>query len=415
MFPLPAEWPGMLVIFASPFYKASVGQFVEAAVNLPDVTLAVISQDPPDALPHWLRHRVAYQQVADSLSADHLTWAAERLASRFGRVHRILAVNEQIQVPVAEVRARLGVEGMSTEVIRDFRDKGRMKSRFREAGVPCARHRSATSAEEAWEFIEEVGFPVCVKPVDGAAAQATFRVDGGDDFREILRASGPSAERPLQIEEFVVGEEHSFETLSLGGEHRWHSLTHYHPTPLNVVSNPWIQWKIVLPREIDAPVYDDIRAAGRAALDALGMETGLTHLEWFRRADGSLAIGEVAARPPGAQIVTMMNRANDIDIFVIWSKLMIYGELTLPAERQYACGTAFLRGLGGGRVKDVHGIDEVLLDLGDMVTDVSIPQPGQAAGTTYEGEGFVLIRHPQTSVVEDALDYIINKVRVELI
>ena len=38
----------------------------------------------------------------------------------------------------------------------------------------------------------------------------------------------------------------------------WHSLTHYYPTPLEVLRNPWIQWSVVLPREIDDPRYDDI-------------------------------------------------------------------------------------------------------------------------------------------------------------
>ena len=46
------------------------------------------------------------------------------------------------------------------------------------------------------------------------------------------------------------------------------------------------------------------RARARArAVKALGLETGFTHMEWFRRDDGSLAIGEIAARPPGAHIV----------------------------------------------------------------------------------------------------------------
>ena len=63
--------------------------------------------------------------------------------------------------------------------------------------------------------------------------------------------------------------------------------------------NPWIQWSVLLPREIDGPQYDDIRQVAFRALDALGMETGLSHLEWFRRKDGSIAISEVAARPPG--------------------------------------------------------------------------------------------------------------------
>lgn len=399
-----------------PFYKDTVRYFLEAITRLEGVELGVITQDPLEVFPLAVQQRLlGHWRVQDSLDPDQLQWAAGELARQFGAVDRLLTVNEHAQLPLAVVRDRLGLEGMSAETIRDFRDKSRMKQKFREHGVPCARHCGATSEAQAWEFIEQNGFPVCVKPVDGAAAQATYRVDDANDFREVLRVSAPSFERPLQIEEFVVGEESSFETMSLRGKPMWHSLTHYQPTPLSVLSNPWIQWKILLPREIDEPVYDDIREHGCRALESLGMDTGLTHLEWFRRPDGSVAVSEVAARPPGAQILTMMNRANDIDLYDMWARLMLFSEFEPPKKRKFAVGTAFLRGLGGGRVKGVHGLSEVLAELGDMVTDLGLPQPGQEAGTTYEGDGFVIVRHPETEKVQEALDLIVSRVRVELV
>lgn len=387
---------------------------MEAVARLPGVHLGVVTEDDEYSFPASLRQSISHWRVQDSLDADQLAWATAGLARQHGSVHRILAVNEQIQLPVALVRERLGIEGMGYETMANFRDKARMKNRFREAGVPCSHHCGATSPAEAWEFVEKVGFPVCVKPVDGAAAQATFRVDEPEVLDQILKASEPRPERALQIEEFVVGNEHSFETLSLNGSSLWHSLTHYDPTPLNVVANPWIQWKIVLPREIDDSGYDDIRQVAHQALTSLGMDTGLTHLEWFRRADGSLAVGEVAARPPGAQIVTLINRANDCDMYDMWARLMVLSEFRPNVERRYATGIAFLRGLGGARVRGLEGV-EALNDLGDMVTDHQLPTPGQMAGTTYEGEGFVVVRHPETSKVEAALNHIISNIRVQLI
>lgn len=403
-----------LVVFVAPFFRPSVTEFVDAVATVPNVKVAVISQDPWERFPEHVRRRVLFWRVPDATSADDLTHATHELGRRHGKAHRILSVTEQVQLQVAEVRERLGIAGMPPSTIRKFRDKGVMKEAFRAAGVPCARHCAAHSLEEAHAFIAQVGFPVCVKPVDGAAAQATFKVDNQTTLDQILHASAPSYERPLQIEEFVVGEECSFETFSVDGQHLWHSLTHYDPTPLNVVNNPWIQWKVLCPRETDDPKYDDIKEAGRKALDALGMQTGLTHLEWFRRPDGSIAISEVAARPPGAEIVTMMNRCHDFDSAAVWCQVMIRGQMPKIPPRKYASGAAFLRGMGGGRVRAVHGL-EVLEHLDGLVVDKHIPQPGDPAATTYEGEGFILVRHPKTQVVRDALAYIIDRVRVELI
>ena len=193
----------------------------------------------------------------------------------------------------------------------------------------------------------------------------------------------------------------------------WHSLTHYYPTPLHVLENPWIQWCLVLPREIDSPQYDDIRTAGRRALDVLGMTTGLTHMEWFRRPDGSIAISEVAARPPGAQITTLVSRAHDIDFVQAWARVMIFGEFD-PPERRYAAGAAFLRGQGDGRVSAIQGWETVQNELRELITDVKLPEVGTAQSSSYEGEGFVIVRHPETSVVEEAVKRIVSLMKIEL-
>jgi hypothetical protein len=234
-----------------------------------------------------------------------------------------------------------------------------------------------------------------------------------DQLRRALASSPLSPEHPVLVEEFVVGEEHSFETVSIDGEAVWHSLTHYYPTPLHVVENPWIQWCLVLPREIDSARYDDIRGAARRALDALGMTTGLTHMEWFRRRDGSIAISEVAARPPGAQITTLVSRAHDIDFVQAWARLMIFSEFE-PPPRRYAAGAAFLRGQGEGRLRAVHGWEQVRRELGALIVDVKLPALGSAPSTSYEGDGYVIVRHEETSVVEQAVTRIVSLMRVEL-
>ena len=193
----------------------------------------------------------------------------------------------------------------------------------------------------------------------------------------------------------------------------WHSLTHYYPNPLDVVRNKWIQWCVVSPREVDDPKYDDIRAAGSRALEVLGMDTGLSHMEWFRRRDGSIAISEVAARPPGAQITTLNSRAHDMDFVRAWTQVMIFGTFERPV-RKYAVGIAFLRGQGSGRIKNVYGLDQIARVMGSLVVDVKLPVPGAAPSSSYEGDGFIILRHPETVVVMQALQKLISTVRVEL-
>jgi hypothetical protein len=238
-------------------------------------------------------------------------------------------------------------------------------------------------------------------------------VDDEAALGDVLRVEPPSPGRPVLYEEFVVGEEHSFDAISLDGRLIWHSLTHYSPGPLEVLENPWIQWTVLLPREIDEPRYDDIRRIGGGALDALGMVTGLSHLEWFRRRDGSIAVSEVAARPPGAQFTTLISYAHDVDFYRAWARLMVFEEFD-PPERRFAAGVAYLRGQGRGRVRRIEGLERAQEEMGSLVVEARLPRPGQPQASSYEGEGYVVLRHPRTEVVARALRRLVSLVRVEL-
>ena len=402
----------MFVVFAAPMLSDNAMRMVEASATLYGVRLGVITHDPADALRH-LEGAVAHWRVSDILDVDQLVWATRELAFRKGPVERLFGAYEQLQVPLAAAREALGLPGLSVEAAINFRDKARMKTLLRANGVPCARHRLARSVDDAAAFAEDSGFPLVVKPPAGAGAQQTYRVENFDQLRRALAVQPPSPANPVLLEEFVRGQEHSFETISIDGKAVWHSLTHYYPTPLHVLENPWIQWCLVLPREVDSSGYDDIRAAARKSLDVLGMTTGLTHMEWFRRADGSIAISEVAARPPGAQITTLVSRAHDVDFVQAWARLMIFKEFD-PPQRQYAAGAAFLRGQGQGSVKEVHGWDIVQRELRELITDVKLPELGTASSSSYEGEGFVIVRHPETKVVEAAVMRIVSLMKIEL-
>jgi phosphoribosylaminoimidazole carboxylase (NCAIR synthetase) len=405
---------GRLAVFVAPFLAPTTLRFVGAAARLAGARVALVSQDPADRLPAAVRAAlVDHVQVPDALDPAVLEAAVAGLERRHGPPQRLLGALEQLQVPLAGVRERRGIPGMDVETARNFRDKSRMKDRFRAAGVPCAAHRLAGDADEALRAARELGFPLVVKPPAGAAAKGTFRVADAGELAECVRAMPPSAERPLLLEEFVSGEEHSFDSVSVGGRMRWHSLTHYRPGPLEVLRNPWIQWTVLLPREVDHPRYDDIRRTAASALASLGLVNGLTHMEWFRRGDGSIAVSEVAARPPGAQFTTLISWAHDVDFYRAWAELMIF-ERFAPPERRYAAGIAYLRGQGRGRVRRILGLDAAQREMGAIVVEVQLPQAGQHPASSYEGEGYVVLRHERTEVVAAALARLVELVRVEL-
>jgi len=402
------------VVFAAPFAMATTLRFLKAVAELPGVRTGLLTQEPIGNLPEDLRKLLAgHWRVAQGLDPGQVVEGVKGLAGQLGGVDRIVGTLEQLQVPLAEAREALGVDGLGVEAAENFRDKARMKTVLRAAGIPCARHRLAASLEEALAFAAEAGYPLVVKPPAGAGAKATFRVEDSRALADVFSFSRPGKGNEVLLEEFMTGVEHSFDTVSIRGKPIWHSLSRYDPTPLDVLRNPWIQWTVMIPREIDHPRYDDVRRMGVESLAALGMQTGVTHMEWFRRQDGGIAVSEIAVRPPGAQFCTLISYAHDIDFYKAWARLVVFEEFD-PPERRYACGAAYLRGQGTGRVAAIHGLDEARKELGDLVVEARLPRKGQGASGSYEGEGFVILRHPETAVVEEALRRLITLVRVEM-
>jgi len=403
------------VVFVAPFFLDTTLRFVDAAAGLPGVRLGLVSQDPEEKLPKGLRSRLAgHYRVEDGVAVDSLRPALHAMRKAFGSVDRILGTLEQLQVPLGALRDELSVPGLGADAALNFRDKARMKTVLAKAGLPCARHRLATHPEDAFAFAQEVGYPLILKPPAGAGARATYRCDDEKTLGECVSAMRPSPQQPVLVEEFMTGEEHSFDSVVLGGKIVWYSVNDYYPSPIEVLRHPWIQWCVVSPREVDRPRYAAIREAAGPALSVLGLENGLSHMEWFLRPDGRIAISEVGARPPGAQFTTLISYAHDFDLYREWAKLMVHDRFE-PPPRRFAVGAAYLRGQGvGDRVKAIHGLAEAQKEVGDLVVEAKLPQAGQSPSGTYEGEGYIILRHPETDVVERGLRRLVERIYVEL-
>src|SRR5262245_17074857 len=201
--------------------------------HLDGVRLGIVTYEDPERVPLDLRDRIAgHYRTKGGLEGEPLVEAVRSFQKEWGRVDRLEGYLEQLQVPLADVRDRLGIDGMRGEVARNFRDKNRMKAVLADAGVPVARQARVANADDARTFAATVGYPIVLKPLDGAGAKNTVRVVDDEDLSSALNRLLPSAEQPIQAEEFVRGEEHTCESVTLAGETVWSSSTYYLPSPL---------------------------------------------------------------------------------------------------------------------------------------------------------------------------------------
>ena len=401
------------MVFVAPYFGANIISCLHALAKLEGVRLGIVTHEPEERVPASIKSRLSgHYRVANTLDPSLLIEATRAFQKEWGKVDRLLGYMEEMQLPVARARQALGIPGMDVETALNFRDKNRMKETIAKAGLPVARQALVTDVTDALRLVAAVGYPLVLKPLAGVGTKDTMRVTNEDDLYSALERLMPTKDRPVQAEEFVTGEEFTLETVSIGGKAVWHSSTYYLPGPLQVVENTWMQYCVLLPREPLPEHAERFRPLNASALSALGMQTGLSHMEWFQKPDGQMVISEVAARPPGVNIMTMMGIAHGVDMWERWANLLVNETFEVP-ERSCACGSAFFRGHGRGRVVSaVEGLKEVIAELGDVVVAGTLPKVGQPRSAHYEGEGWVVVKHATTAGVVDALKKLVTRTTI---
>ena len=349
--------------------------------------------------------------VADTHNLDQLLEAAKQLQQKHGPLNRIVTTYETLLEPVALTVEALGLEGMSVATVRRALNKSSLIATLREAGIGTARSQVCTDEAQARSFAHELGFPVVLKPLKGSGGLATWTIGDDSELNLALELTNPSHTHPLLVEEYLFGKEYSIDTITIANEPRFYSICSYQPSILSALQNPAIQWSCVMPRDIDDDIYQPLIAQGLDAVRALSVGDAMTHMEAFMT-NGRVCFTDATLRPAGARIAPMLAFAHDMDPYLAWARTTLDGCFDGPWTRKYAVGTIFLRGSGSGTVESVTGFETVESELREAIVDFCRPRAGAVRASTYTGDGYITVRHPEALVVEDALDFIAQTIRI---
>ena len=402
------------IVFYAPNIGINTLRFIRPVRNLPDVHLIGIGQDSPHYLSQLGHVFDKYIRLENAEDPAQIEDAIRRIHSQY-KIDAILNILEFAQQILSRIREKYGIPGIGIETARRFRDKAYMKQILRENDINCANFQRVESLEAAQKFIEQNGLPVVSKPLGGAGAVDTFVINTQEEVIPRLEQMKISPSNPAIIEEFIEGEEGSFDTLTLHGQIKFFSMTTYFPGPMDAMLNPWIQIIFNLNKDIiDHPDYEDVRQAGHSVIKAMGLDTSITHMEWFRRKkDGKIYIGEIAARPPGEPIPGLHNYCHDISLFDAWAKLMVNKEYDLKPERKYHVSCARLRAQGmGTHIREIHNLDIVERKVGHLIIDHRIAPVGAPKTSSYMGESYIFCRGDNFEEVFAATRFITEQVKI---
>jgi formate-dependent phosphoribosylglycinamide formyltransferase (GAR transformylase) len=384
----------MNVVYLSPGFPAEMPLFVRGLARVGAKVLGVGDQ-PAAALPKDVREALADYLQVSSFGDEQKAVAEVRAWLRGRSVDRVECLWERLMYLAATMRETFGVPGMSRAQTAVFRDKEAMKQAVEKAGLRVPRHGRARTKQEAWGVVERTGYPAIVKPIDGAGSKDTYRCNDADEFAAALGRVAHIDE--ISVEEFVEGEELTFDTVCADGRVLFENVAWYRPKPMVLAQNPWISMQNIVLRDLAQEMPRPGVQLGRAVLQALGFRTGFTHMEWFRTPSGEAVFGEIGGRPPGARLVHAMNYSCDIDLFAGWAEAACFGRLSQDTTKKYNAAMVFKRAQGEGIVREHRGLAELMQRYGAHVATIEltpIGEPKRDWRKVVVGDGWVVVRHP---------------------
>jgi len=403
----------MNVIFIEPGFPANQKQFVRALASI-GANVIGIGERPyewlDDETRSWLG---SYQQIGSVTDEAALEWAVHRAQDKQW-IDRLEAVVEAHVMPAAHVRERCTIPGTSSRTAFLCRDKVAMKEVLRAAGVPTGASAGVNSLAEAIDFGRHVGFPLIIKPRDAAGASGTFRANHESELVTVAQECGLADGAAVAIEEFVEGHEGFYDTLVVDGEVEHEFISHYYPNVLEAMRARWISPQIISTNRIHEPGYDKIKAMGKRVIDALGLQTSATHMEWFLSPKG-LRFSEIACRPPGVGQWESYCAGNEIDLYREWAMAVCHQYTDQKSSRRYACGIIALRPERDGNIFSYNGIDEVFERYGENIVEQYLPQPGtptQGVEAGYMANAWLRVRHQDYDALRGILNDIGERVTV---
>ena len=384
----------MKVVFLAPSYPPEMRQYTRGLAEI-GVEVYGVGDTPVNQLPASLKPYLSdYLQVPRIL--DEVDVVARVSAWMKGReVDRVLANWEVMVLTAARLRERCGVPGMTVDTVTGFRDKQIMKERVAAAGIRVPRSERVRTVVEARAAAEKIGYPLVLKPIAGAGSADTHKVEDAKELEQALASMLHVGE--ASCEEFIDGEEFTFDTVCIAGKPAFMNVAQYLPKPLIARTNEWISPVIITVRDLEQPKIAGGIELGKRVLAALGMDDGFTHMEWFRKSNGEVVFGEIGCRPGGAHLVDQMNYTCDIDLFREWARAVTFGRFEAPTVRKYNAAIIFKRAKGNGRITRIDGLDDYIRQYRDHIVEQRLLPIGSHRRNwkhTLVSDGYLLVRHP---------------------
>lgn len=348
--------------------------------------------------------------VDDQRNVESVAAALARKGYGPGDVRAVASNDEGSLATAATLATYLQCPGPDLATVLRFRDKALQKSIVRAAGVPVAETIVVDDilVDDMWPM--EIPWPVVAKPIAGAGSALTRLLDGpeaAEKFRTELKARR-ALPRTFVLESYVSGDELNIDGVMVDGDLRFLSIASYGEPCLSAIDSQRPLRTVKYDPDDEPELYASVRALAEKSLTALGLRTGIFHLEAFMDPDSrSLFFSECAARRGGALTEEDVLAKFGVSLAHTAIQLAVHGDWE-PNIKVHpgAVGATYLPVMEG-TLLSCPGADEILAQPGVTYARIDLPLGFQSSGSatnTIVKLGSALVEAPTRAAFNERVD-----------
>jgi biotin carboxylase len=226
-----------------------------------------------------------YVEISEITDATKLAEVLSQV-NKTRHVDALITVSEHIILSLAKAARLAGIPFTSNEAVELVRDKGKMRQRLQERGVPSARFVSGTDPKQLIIEAEKIGYPLIFKPASGLSSWFIKRVDTMPELEtafieyrrgleELSDVYNTIINDTVVIEEYLEGSMVSLEICASRGE----------LIPLAVCGrkrysqNEILELGSTMPAALPPEDQEAVYRYSKQVIEALGLDMGIFHLE----------------------------------------------------------------------------------------------------------------------------------------
>jgi len=394
----------MNVVFISPHFPLYYWNFCDR-LKRRGVNVLGIGDAAYDSISEECKNSLTEYYKVDSLeNFDEVYRACGYFTHKYGKIDWIESENEYWLETEATLRQEFNVTtGTKIKDMAPMKYKSKMKAVYEAAGVKACRYHLVHDYEGCVNFLNEVGYPVVVKPDNGVGAAATYKLKSLDEFNYFY-ATKPDVQ--YIMEEFVPGHVETFDGITNSKKEILICSSHVMLVSIMDSVNEAGDSMFHSQKVEGMDIYE----VGKRVVEAFDTRSRYFHFEFFRLDEDKPGLGkkgdllglEVNMRAPGAYMPDMLNWACDVDVYDIWAEMLVHDNTMVRPHRKYSVGYASRR----NEKTYKYTLDEIRQMYGDnILVDVEVPKVLAAA----MGDHTCIFRHEDENKMKEILYAIIER------